>query len=228
MSASAKYIVWDWNGTLLDDTDAVVSAYNFILASVGHGPITVASYQDWHEMPFENILRRAGLSESELEKVIAAEWNHMFHDHYEPLADHTPMRDGALEILGSAHAHNVHSYILSNHLETPIRRQLDRLNLEHFFKEVLAYANRETQFKHMTKGERLKRYVAENSLGGGNSVIVGDTIEEIEIARDQALLSVAITGGCVSESRLRAAKPDHLIHSLHELKPILQEGGFVS
>ena len=58
-------------------------------------------------------------------------------------------------------------------------------------------------------------------------MIVGDSIEEIHIAHEQDLISVAITGGCVSEERLRAGNPDYLIHSLHELKPILQERGFV-
>ena len=59
-------------------------------------------------------------------------------------------------------------------------------------------------------------------------MIVGDSVEEIEIAREQGLISVAITGGCASEDRLRGEKPDYLIHSLHELKPILQERGFAS
>jgi len=42
------------------------------------------------------------------------------------------------------------------------------------------------------------------------------------------MVSIALTGGVITEQRLRAAKPDHLIHSLHELKPILQERGFAS
>jgi phosphoglycolate phosphatase len=42
------------------------------------------------------------------------------------------------------------------------------------------------------------------------------------------LISVAITGGIVAEQRLRDAKPDHLIHHLRELKPILQERGIAA
>ncbi len=123
----------------------------------------------------------------------------------------------------------LHSYILSNHIVDPIRTQLRRLEIEHFFAEVLAYADRATQFKDMTKGERLRRYrVAQRHRGPQDTMIVGDTVEEIQIAREQGLISVAITGGCASEERLRAENPDYLIHSLHGLKPILQERGFVS
>ena len=61
-----------------------------------------------------------------------------------------------------------------------------------------------------------------------DTMIVGDSVEEIHIARDQGLISVAITGGCVSERRLRAEDPDYVIHTLHELKPIMLERGFVS
>ena len=59
-------------------------------------------------------------------------------------------------------------------------------------------------------------------------MIIGDSVEEIHIAREQGLISVAITGGCVSEKRLRAEKPDYVIHALTELKPIMQERGFAS
>jgi phosphoglycolate phosphatase len=94
------------------------------------------------------------------------------------------------------------------------------------FADVLAYGARATQFRGGTKGDKLRHYIKENGLCGGEALIVGDSTEEITIARDQGLVSAAITGGCVSEERLRAEKPDYLIHSLHELKPILEQRGF--
>nr|WP_229191582.1 hypothetical protein [Bradyrhizobium brasilense] len=49
---------------------------------------------------------------------------------------------------------------------------------------------------------------------------------ETNIARNLGLISISITGGFVSESRSRAAKPDHVIHNYHELLPIVQAHGF--
>ncbi len=52
-------------------------------------------------------------------------------------------------------------------------------------------------------------------------VIVGDTLEEIEIAKNFGCYAVAITGGHNSTSRLKAMKPDFLLHNLSELKKII-------
>jgi phosphoglycolate phosphatase-like HAD superfamily hydrolase len=40
-----KHLVWDWNGTLLDDLDLVVAATNASLASVGGPSITVDEHR---------------------------------------------------------------------------------------------------------------------------------------------------------------------------------------
>ncbi|WP_439373447.1 HAD family hydrolase [Bradyrhizobium sp. DASA03120] len=78
----------------------------------------------------------------------------------------------------------------------------------------------------MSKGERLRRYIQENDLKPSATFIIGDMPVETNIARDLGLISVSITGGFVSDSRLQAAEPDYIIRSHHELLPILQRHGF--
>lgn len=52
-------------------------------------------------------------------------------------------------------------------------------------------------------------------------LVVGDTEEEIEIAKQFGCRSVGLTGGNISAARLKAAKPDFLIHNLNQLKSII-------
>lgn len=227
MSAPTKNIVFDWNSTLFDDVGALLAAHNIVLGHFGYAPIDLPTYQDYYEVPFEKLLLNHGLPENEVERIIEAS-KEIFHDHYEPRASAVGLREGSDAILRHAEQNGVRIYILSNHLVEPIRAQLRRLEIEQLFLEVLAYPSREMQFKDMTKGERLRRFMAQNGMDAAQTIIVGDSVEEIHIAKDLGLISVAITGGCASEERLRAEKPDYLIHSLHELKPILRERGFVS
>ena len=222
-----KHIVFDWNCTLLDDFPALHGCTNVLLESAGHKSVTSDDFRTCYHVPFEIFYRNLGLTEAQAERMMSVE-NSMFHDHYEPLAAAAPLRAGAVEILGHTHASGIHTYILSNHLVDPIRAQLQRLKIDHYFVEVLAYANRAVQFKDMTKGERLRRYRVEKNIAPENVIIIGDTPEEIQIAHEQNLISVAITGGCASEERLRAENPNHVIHSLHELRPILEQRGFAS
>jgi len=37
-----KFIAWDWNGTLLDDTDLVLECVNLALAEVDFPPISMS------------------------------------------------------------------------------------------------------------------------------------------------------------------------------------------
>lgn len=227
MSATAKHIVFDWNGTLLDDIHAMVACTNIMLAAEGREAIHIDHFQQHYNVPFETFYRGMGFNEEEVKKLMTHE-NTSFHTNYEPMADIAPLREGATDILTYATAEGVQNVILSNHLVDPIRVQLRRLEIEHLFAEVLAYADKSVQFKDMTKGERLKRFMAKQEMNPAHTMIIGDSVEEIHIAKEQGLISIGITGGCVSASRLAAEKPDYLIHSLKDLKPILHKEGFVA
>lgn len=227
MSALKKFIVWDWNGTLLNDTDAVMASNNMILEKIGRAPISAELFRDCFIHPTRDFYAAIGLSEEELTKVMVMERD-AFHDAYEELALTMPLHLGATEILDALREHNVASLIVSNHITGEIVRILKQRNIDHHFDEVIAYISRGKQFRDMTKGEKLQEYIKANGLNGTNALIVGDTMEEIEIARALGMISVSITGGVHAEHRLRAKSPDHVIHSLHELKPILQERGFIS
>jgi phosphoglycolate phosphatase len=227
MNAQTKNIVFDWNSTLLDDMHAMHECMNIIMERVGRDPITMEFFRTHYEVPFEKLYSNFGFADSEIENLMNLDRD-IFHRHYEPMADVAALRKGASEILDHARQNGLATLILSNHIEGPIRNQLQRLKIDHLFDAVLAYTSHAVQFRDMTKGERLRRFMDKRGMAACNTMIVGDSIEEIQIAHEQNLISVAITGGCTSEERLRAEKPDHVIHDLHELKPILQERGFAS
>jgi len=221
-----RAIVFDWNCTLLDDFHAMLACMNIVMAEAGRPPVTEDFFRTHYDVPFERLYRNLGLKDDEIKRFMELDRN-IFHHHYEPMADIAALRDGAREVLENAAKHGVETMILSNHIEEPIRVQLRRLGVHDHFTGVLAYADRSVQFVEMTKGEKLRRYRTARQVPSERTMIVGDSVEEIEIAKDQNLISVAITGGCVSERRLKAAGPDHLIHSLHELTPIMQERGLL-
>lgn len=227
MNAETKSIVFDWNSTLFNDVAVLVDGLNRVLTHYGRPKVDLDTYQQHYQVPFEQLYRNHGFSEDEILEILEPS-KRIFHDHYEPEANKTELREGAEEILKHAYNHGVQSIILSNHIIEPIRKQLRRLEVEHLIAEVLAYADHTSQFRNVTKGQKLQQFICDHNMRPSQTMIVGDSVEEIEIAHEQNLISVAITGGCVSEKRLSAAKPDHIVHSLHELKTIMQERGFVS
>ena len=226
MAEPAKTIVFDWNGTLFDDAPIACRCNSLVSESLGYPPIAMDAFRQYWSMPIENLYRGLGVSEADIQ-TINASLLHLFHDNYEPLADKTPLREGAADFLGRAHAADLRQIILSNHIIGPIDRQLNRLGVASFIAAILANPSREHQFRGELKSERLHNYMRQNNLAPEWTVIVGDSPEETHIARSLGLISVAMTGGFVSEQRLSEARPDHLVHSFSELMIVLREQGFI-
>ncbi|MGV7214880.1 HAD family hydrolase [Bradyrhizobium sp. UFLA05-112] len=218
-------LVFDWNGTLLDDADALLQTTNAILERFGRATIDMNTFREHCDVPLSILYRNLGMSESEV-AATDRDGSAIFHDAYEPLASNANLREGARRMLEIAREQAASSIIVSNHIVDPLRSQMQRLGINEYIDEVLAFESRATQYKSMTKGERLRLYMQENDLKPPATFIIGDMPVEANIARDLGLISIAITGGFVSESRLRAAEPDYIVHNHHELLPILQGHGF--
>lgn len=225
MTKNEKHIVWDWNGTLLDDTHIVLVCVNVAMKRWISEPLSMEKFRAVYQTPLRAFYRAAGVAEESLDLALESESN-VFHDNYESRAIEAPLRTGAADLLKRLKTAQVSSHILSNHIEDRIITLLDRHNIHGYFDEIMAYASRETQYDR-PKGERLHAFIDANGLEPSNVIIVGDTVEEIEIGQTLGLTSVAITGGVGTEERLRTQKPDALIHSLGDLDPILKQRGFL-
>lgn len=231
MNNNIQTIVYDWNGTLFDDASIVCTCISHVIEQMGYPAVSFGAFQQHFDMPIERLHRGLGVSDKDIQRLtlnrmgVCLENDRVvnFHDLYEPLADKAPLREHAFSLLDKAHSRCVTQVILSNHLVDPIQRQLYRTDTAQFIETILANPSREKQFQEGPKSERLRRYMAENDIRPEVTLIIGDSPEETVIARSLGLTSVALTGGFVSEERLRAAKPDYLFHSLADVIPLLQE-----
>ncbi|EIG58982.1 MULTISPECIES: HAD family hydrolase [Bradyrhizobium] len=218
-------LVFDWNGTLLDDAYALLETTNAILDRFGRTTIDMKTLREHCDVPLSLLYRSLGLSRDEL-ATVDRDGSAMFHDAYEALAGRADLREGARRVLELARREGASSIIVSNHIVDPLRYQLRRLGINDCIDDVLAFESRDTQYKSTSKGERLRLYMQKNNLKPASTFIIGDMPIETDIARNLGLISIAITGGFVSEARLQAAHPDYTINNLHELLPILRSYGF--
>ncbi len=121
----AAHIVWDWNGTLLHDTDVVVESVNACLAVFEAGPITVERYRDEYCVPIPRFYQRLlgrELSGPEWERLDGA-----FQRHYAQHAGRAALTEGATDLLLSwqraGHTQSLCSLALHDQL-TPLVTRL--------------------------------------------------------------------------------------------------------
>ncbi len=216
-----KLVAFDWNGTLLADTSICCRIDNYILKHFGKEQITAKRFKDTFDIPISKMYLANGFTEEELRKH-GNQLVHMFHDAYELAACTARTRAGAKEVLRWLKKNNVTSVIFSNHTLSGIDAQFKRLGLSHLFDVVIANELREGSMRGRNKKEKLHDYIKEKKYKKHEVVLIGDTLEEIEIGKEIDVDTVAITGGNHSHKTLRQAKPTFIIHNLLDIKKIVK------
>lgn len=222
-SMKHKLIVFDWNGTLLSDTRASWQAANACLKFYGKPPISLKRYRETFHFPVMHFYVKNGCS---VDEILArkTEGNRLFQDSYENLAAQARTRKGARALLEWIGARNISAMILSNYLTNRIETHLERLNIRRYFQHVCAHSDDGTMIlQNTTKVERLSDYMVKRAYKPEDIVIIGDSMEEPEIARALGLTAVGITDGYISRIRLKKAAPDYMVDSLPEFQALLAE-----
>lgn len=217
-----KLVAFDWNGTILADTYAVFEADNEIIKYLGLKPNTFFRFRKYFDVPVIKYFEALGADKKQLheesEKIAK-----IFHDYYEPRAQKVRTRSHARTVLVWLEKQKIPTAIFSNHVTDKIHNQLKRLRIEKYFREVLANDSNHSAYRMRSKQNRLLKYMEEKSLTPKEVLIVGDTVEEIQIAKEIGCMCVAITQGNCAADRLEKAKPDYLIGDLGNLINIIRE-----
>ena len=207
----------------MSDTRASVEAGNVCLEFYGAQPISLQKYRETFNFPIMHFYKLNGLSVDDvLAKKDAA--NEIFQKAYEDLAKHARTRAGARQILAWIKDQGMRCIILSNYRTERIKEHVQRLRIADYFDDILAFGCSGASIVEGThKTERLTHYMKQQGLKPEDVVIIGDSTEEPEIARVLALTSIGITDGYITRKRLREASPDHIIHTLPEIRAILEQ-----
>ncbi|HEX7744886.1 MAG TPA: HAD hydrolase-like protein [Micromonosporaceae bacterium] len=195
MTPARSHLVWDWNGTLLNDLDLVVAATNVAFASVGAAPVSADEHRVRFRRPvadyYAEVLGRA-VEADEFDRL-----DKVFHDAYraglttcELAADATSaMRDwtGTQSLL-SMWFHDelvpaVHTYGL-----TALFGRVDGLR-----------SGRGGD----RKAAHLEQHLAELGADGRSVVLVGDSLDDADAADAVGAACVLYTGGFTDRDRLR-------------------------
>jgi len=214
--------VFDWNGTLFDDTLATLTASNVCLASFGKGPIDLQTMQENFSFPLIHFYERMGVSADEY-LARAEEEGNRYIAAYEQAFTDCRLADGAIELLEWLNARNVHCMVLSNHLQHHLNADVTRLGIAPYMKTISGNLERATMTQGLSKQIRLEAYMQEHGFTPDQAFIIGDSHEEPELARRLGLLGISITGGLLSPARLEKYKADYIVNSLSEVRPILEK-----
>ena len=196
------YLVWDWNGTLLDDTAAAVGALNAMLARRGGTPISLEFYRERFSFPVRPFYEECGF---ELENE---DWNSVaveYHDAY--AAQATCLAEDAVAALGHARGLGAGQSLLSALRQDKLERDVARFDVGEFFEFVRGTDNLDGASK-ADAAMRLAESVRSAHPGEEpDFVFIGDAIHDKEVADALEARCVLFSGGSHAAHRLAALAP---------------------
>ncbi len=189
-------IVWDWNGTLLDDLDAAVSALNRMLADRGCAPTTRDYYRAHFGFPVRPFYAELGV---DLERW---DWDRICTDFHRFFmeAGTQRIRDGARTALERARAAGFRQGIVSAHRQDWLRRDVAAAGIDGYFDFVAGTDN----LDGASKLERARQLFAE-SRSDTPRIFIGDTLHDAEVAADVGGQCVLVSCGHQTRERLARA-----------------------
>lgn len=218
-----KLAVFDWNGTLIDDAEANWQGCNACIAHFGKPPITFDAYREAMDFPVLHLYTNLGIHpDTYLANFQTAGLT--FLENYKSLTAETPMRRGATELFDWLLDQGYDLMVLSNFIQAELEQQMADRHVLRYFKHISGnIAFNELEHSRTTKRERLEATL--KNYDPAQSFIIGDSLEEPEIARHYGLKAFSVTWGCFAPHRLQKGGTDHLIDELAEVSEILQKQG---
>jgi phosphoglycolate phosphatase len=189
-----RHIIWDWNGTLLDDTQAGVNAINAMLAARSLPQIDTPSYREVFGFPVINFYRAIGFNiEQENWDAVARE----FHDLF--LADVSlRLHEHALRALDCFQEAGIGQSVLSASEQSILSAMLDTFGVARYFDGACGVDNLYGHSKLALGRALLKRL----ALPQDDVLMVGDSLHDHEVAEALGVRCLLIAQGHQSYARL--------------------------
>ncbi|MEU3163983.1 HAD hydrolase-like protein [Streptosporangium sp. NPDC006930] len=192
-----RHIVWDWNGTLFHDIDAVVGATNAVFEPYGRS-YDADSFRAVYTRPiwtaYERMLGRA-LEDGEWERL-----DLNFHENYHRLMLECGLAADALSTLRSWERAGGKQSLLSMWAHERLVPKIAEFEIDHHFTRIDGL--RGVPGGH--KAESMVAHLAALGVDPADVLVIGDSLDDAHAAQHVGARAVLYTGGMTSRTDLMA------------------------
>jgi phosphoglycolate phosphatase-like HAD superfamily hydrolase len=194
-----SHVVWDWNGTILDDNDAVVTAVNTVCAGFGRDPIDIDTWRHVYRRPlldcYQDLLGRP-LSEQDW-----ADIDRNYHDAYRALLSTTRLAPGGPTELERWRAAGGRQSLLSMWFHDELVPLVTEHGLVDLFTRIDGLR---VSVGGAGKAEHLAEHLAAQQLDPADVLVIGDVVDDAAAADAVGARCVLVTTGVATRATLAA------------------------
>lgn len=202
------HVVWDWNGTLFDDTGLCIDIMNGLLQQRGLPLLTHARYQQLFDFPVIEYYRRLGFDfERDPFAVIGAEFIRLYEGRRQEAHLHPAVRPTLQAIRDLA----ISQSVLSAYQHDTLEELLGLTGIRAFFMGVLGSDNVYAEGKI----EQGRRWIRQLGVSPDRVILIGDTKHDFDVASAMGCRCLLVAHGYHPHGRLEKLGAP-VVHSLDQ------------
>lgn len=193
-----KIIIWDWNGTLLNDVEICVNCINQLLENRGLPLLNLQKYREVFTFPVKDYYEKLGFDfQTESFEYVANE----FIDEYTKRMENAGLYHNTDEILRYFKKSGYDQFIVSAMEHKMLTMLVKEKGISFYFNDIIGIKDIYAKSKLNIADDLIKKL----NTSFENIVFIGDTLHDHEIAMHFGFRSILMTHGHQSEKRLNQA-----------------------
>ena len=210
---SINTVIWDFNGTLIDDAEAALCAVNDMLTKRNQSPIDKTKYAAAVDTPiwkfYEVVFEEGSITPEEA--VVE------FNSGYEKYLPANPLMEGAKEMLEYFKSLGFTQLVVSASHIDKVQAKLESLGLLGYFDTVLALSD----YNAGDKTYLARKYLDDNGISPENAVVIGDCVFDCKMAEAIGACCILTTQGHQTITELSVTSAE-VVDSLLEIRNIIK------
>ena len=206
--SSGKAIIWDWNGTLLDDLDICISGINTYLEKRNLTLMTRKSYRNVFGFPIKDYYSKIGF---DFEKENFGKLSVKFLETYFNDFNQTRLFYHVPETLKQLQKKGFRHYILSAMGQDALEKSIRKFGIEKYFVAIQGASD------ILAKGklDYGKELFIKEKLVPEHTCFIGDSLHDKEVADQLNISCILISAGHQSHERLMVNN-NLVVHNIEE------------
>jgi phosphoglycolate phosphatase len=188
-------IIWDWNGTLLNDVELCISSVNSLLKDRNLPQINTKKYKEVFSFPVKEYYKTLGFDFETEDFSVPA---HQYIDLYYAGFDSCLLKKNTVEVLTHFREKGIRQFVLSAMEHEMLEKTLKIKGIFHFFEGVAGLKDHYA----VSKIDVGKQLILDYGINRENTLMIGDTTHDFEVAEQLGIKCILIADGHQTSERL--------------------------
>ena len=189
------YIIWDWNGTIVDDAWVFVDVMNFFLKKKGLPQTSLDDYKQNFCFPIQDYWRGLGFRFNDKDFDLL---NKLFIEEYQKRIFLPKLQPGIVSLIQNISKLKKRQFILSASENSLLHKSVSFYKINYLFSDILGVDN----LNAVGKIPLARALCKKNKINLKKTLIIGDTEYDLDVAQSLGCMALLVSYGHTEYKRL--------------------------